>query len=213
MINIVVVDDHPLVHQGVEKVVQKTNDIKVIGDASNWEELVSVLENGLPNGVILDISLPGKNGLDILKDLSELYPRLPVLILSMHSEERFALRALRAGAMGYLNKSSITDQLVEAIRQITTEQKKYISPKTAELLTDETDSTSNTRENPHKLLSDREFQIMCEIASGKDIHRIAEEFSLSTQTIYTYRSRIKEKLNLNSNVEITRYAIENNLIE
>ena len=212
MINVLIVDDHPLVREGLKKVVnQRTTNIQVIGEAANANELMDQLSNCTPDIVILDIAMPGKSGLDVLKEVKEFYPNLPVLILSMHPEDRFAIRALKAGASGYLTKSSISDQLVKAIKRIVTKKKKYISQSLAEELAERFDSHS---EKPlHELLSDREYQILCMIASGKKVNEIAGELSLSVQTVHTYRSRIKEKTGLNTNVEITRYALHNNLID
>lgn len=154
--------------------------------------------------------MPGKSGVDILKDIKQWYPQLPVLILSIHPEERFALRALKAGAWGYLNKSSITKELVNAVRKIASQKRKHINPAVAEQLANQIDVHGGA--SLHDSLSDREFQVLGMIASGKEIGEIADELSLSPNTIHTYRSRIKEKMDLKSNVEITRYAMENDLI-
>lgn len=212
MIKVLIVDDHPLVREGLKKVVsQRTTNIKVIGEASSANQLMGKLAENLPDIVILDIAMPGKSGLDVLKEIKEFYPHLPVLILSMHPEDRFAIRALKAGASGYLTKSSISDQLVKAIKRIVTKKKKYISQSLAEELAERVDSHS---EKPlHESLSDREYQILCMIASGKKVNEIANELSLSVQTVHTYRSRIKDKTGLNTNVELTRYALHNNLID
>lgn len=211
MINIVVVDDHPLMLKGVKIAVDSSIDMEVTGEASNWQELLEILDDHIPDIVILDINIPQKSGLDILKDLQNRHPNLPVLILSMHSEERFAIRALKAGAKGYLNKSSISDELEKAIRRIVTRNKRYITPKVAELISDQV--SSNNHSMPHESLTDREFQIFCKIASGETVNDIADDLCLSTQTVYTYRANIKEKMNFDSNVEMALYAINNNLIE
>ncbi|HEX6983548.1 MAG TPA: response regulator transcription factor [Balneolaceae bacterium] len=212
MIKVFVADDHPLVREGMKKMVnQNTIDIKVIAEAENAHELMDKLRQEVPDIVTLDIAMPGKSGLDVLKEVKELYPNLPVLMLSMHPEDRFAVRALKAGAAGYLTKSSISEQLVNAIRKIVVEKKKYISPELAEQLAERVDINSN--KPPHDLLSDREYQIMCMIAAGAKVNDIAEELSLSTQTVHTYRARIKKKMRLESNVEFTRYALEQDLID
>lgn len=211
MINIVVVDDHPLMQEGVKIVVDNSIDMKVTGKATNWGELLEILNDHIPDIIILDINMPDKSGLDILKDLKNQHPHLPVLILSMHSEERFAVRAIKAGAMGYLNKSSITDELEKAIRRIVNRKKKYITPKVAELMSEQLNDRNHQK--PHEVLTDREFQVFCKIAAGEAVNDIASELSLSTQTVYTYRANIKQKMNFDSNVEMTRYAINNNLIE
>ncbi|PAU94389.1 DNA-binding response regulator [Aliifodinibius salipaludis] len=155
--------------------------------------------------------MPGNSGLELFKQIHNFYPDLPVLLLSVHSEERFAIRALKAGAYGYLNKASISDELIKAIRKIVTENRKYITPEVAEQLASQVDMDKEGA--LHEQLSDREFEVLCMIATGKEVNDIAEELSLSPQTIHTYRARIKEKINISSNVEMTRYAIENNLIE
>jgi DNA-binding NarL/FixJ family response regulator len=211
MINVVIADDHPLIREGIKKVVNGEMDLKIIGEAGNGGELFTILEEKSPNIVVLDITMPGKSGLELLKEINNLYPNLPVLVLSIHSAERFALRALKAGAYGYLTKTSISDELIKAIRKITKEKRRYITQEVAEQLASQVDVSNN---GPlHEKLSDREFEVLCMIASGKEVNGIADELSLSPQTIHTYRKRIKEKMNLSSNVEMTRYAMENNLIE
>lgn len=211
MVKIVIADDHPLIREGVKKVINGKTDLEVIGEAEDGNELLDILTNKTPDILILDITMPGKSGLDLLKHINKLYPDLPVLILSIHSEERFAVRALKAGAYGYLSKTSISEELVKAIRKITVEKRKYITQEVAEQIAFHLDVN---RDTPiHEALSDREFQVLCMIARGMKVTAIAEELSLSPQTIHTYRTRIKEKMNLRSNVQMTRYAIENNLIE
>lgn len=211
MIKIIIADDHPFIREGIKKVIDGEIDLKVVGEAENGHELLDLLRKESPQILILDISMPGKSGLELVKQINELYPKLPVLMLSIHSEERFAIRALKAGAYGYLTKSSISDELIKAIRKITTEKRKYITPGVAEQLASQVDISNNSPR--HEELSDREFQILCMIASGQEVKNIAQELSLSPQTIHTYRTRIKGKLNLSSNVEMTRYAIENDLVE
>lgn len=212
MINVIVADDHLLVREGLKKVIDQTSsEIEVTGEASNAAELMDLLRKGKPDIVILDITLPDKNGLDVLKEIKNIYEDLPVLMLSMHPEDRFAVRTLKAGASGYLTKSSISDQMVTAIRKIVVEKKRYISPTVAEQLAERVNL--NTNKPLHETLSDREFQIMCMIGSGKTVNEIADELSISIQTVHTYRSRIKEKMDLSSNVEITRYALQHNLID
>lgn len=212
MIDLVVADDHPLVREGLKKVVdQHPVDIRVVGEASDAHELMDMLRNQLPDIVILDIAMPGKSGLDVLKEIRNFYPDLPVLILSMHPEDRFAVRALKAGASGYLTKNSISDQLVSAVRRIVEEKKRYISSNVAEKLAEQIDMSND--KPLHEALSDREYQILCKIASGSKVNEIAEELSLSVQTVHTYRSRIKDKMDLKSDVEITRYAMQHDLID
>lgn len=212
MIKIFIADDHPLVREGLKKIAdQGTIDLEVIGEASEGNELMEKLEDADPDLLILDIAMPGKSGLDVLKEVKDFYPDLPVLMLSIHPEDRFAVRSLKAGAHGYLNKRSISDKLITAIRRIVIQKKKYISQDVAEQLASRVDMSGD--KPLHESLSDREFQVMCMIASGKEVNEIADELSLNVQTVHTYRSRIKEKMGLKSNVEFTRYALENNLID
>lgn len=212
MIRVMIADDHPLVREGLNKVLTKgTIDIAVVGEASNASELLNMLSKQSPDIVILDIAMPGRSGMDVLKDIKKFYPNLPVLMLSMHPEERFAVRALKAGASGYMTKTSISDDLVSAIRIIVQQKKRYISPEVGEQLAQQIDS--NNKNTPHELLSDREYEVLCMIASGKKVSTIAKELSLSVQTIHTYRARLKEKMNMKSNVELARYAIQQDLID
>ncbi|MBD3615411.1 MAG: response regulator transcription factor [Gracilimonas sp.] len=212
MIKVIIADDHPLVREGIKKVLVKGDlEIEVIGEASESEELMDLLDKELPNLLILDIGMPGKSGLDMLNEIRQKYKDLRVLMLSMHPEDRFAVRALKAGAYGYLNKESVTGKLLNAIETIVNRNKRYISDKVAEQLVREVnEGESNT---PHEKLSDREFEVMCMIASGKKIKEIAKDLSLSTRTIHTYRSRLMDKMGLRSNVAITRYALTHQLIE
>jgi len=212
MIKVMITDDHQLVREGLKKILEEdTIDIKVDQEASSAAEALQKISESLPDIMILDIGMPGRNGLDVLKDIKELYPRLPVLVLSMHPEDRFAIRAIKAGASGYLTKASVADELVNAIRIIVSQNKKFISPQVAEQLAQQIDGSSEKA--LHETLSDREYQILCMIATGKKSSKIAEELSLSVQTIHTYRTRLKQKMNMKTNVELTRYAILQNLVD
>ena len=208
-IKTIVADDHPLVREGIKKVFENEIDLELCGMATNSNELVAMLESGLPDIVILDMDMPGKSGLDLLKDIKSRYANLPVIILTIHPAERFAVRCLKAGASGYLCKSNLTGDLIKAIREIVIRGRKYITDEVAEQLALQVDIG---KKSAHENLSDREFEILCMIAKGQNIARIASQLMLSSNTIHTYRSRIKEKLNLKSNVEIAHYAIENSLI-
>lgn len=211
MIQVVIADDHPLMREGVKKVLHNEMGIEVIGESSDGKNLLKMLDgSSLPDLLILDISMPGKSGMDLIKDIRNLYPSLPILILSIHPAERFAIRALKAGAEGYLCKSSISDKLVKAINKIIHEKRRYITDDVAEQLALQIDQSGQPL---HESLSDREFEVLCMIAEGKGIAEIADELSLSPHTVHTYRSRIKEKMNLATNVEMTRYAITNDLIQ
>lgn len=210
MISVTIADDHPLMREGIKKVLQNETDIKVIAEATDGEDLLKLLKKKSPDIVIMDLTMPGKSGIDLLKDVNNLYPNLPILILSIHPEDRFAVRALKAGAQGYLSKSSISDKLIAAVRRIVIQKRKYVPPEIAELLISHMDHKNKPL---HETLSNRELEIMCMIATGNTIHDIANKLSISVHTVHTYRSRIKEKLNLDTNVDMTHYAIEHKLID
>ena len=210
MTSILIIDDHSIMRDGLRKILNEQPDMKVVGEASNYHEALSGVEKLSPDIAILDISMPGRNGLDVLKDLKVMHPKLKVLILSMHPEERFALRAIKAGAYGYVTKENAAEELVNAIRKLNHGQK-YISPMLAEQLADHIGSDLNKM--PHELLSDREFEVLTKIAEGHSIKIIADVLSLSPATVATYRARVLEKMGLKSNVELTSYVYRNHLID
>lgn len=209
-INIIIVDDHYFLREGLKKILSDESDIKVIAEAGNADDGLELIRKLSPDIGILDISLPGKSGLDILKDIKLLNSKIKILMLSMHPEERFAVRAIKSGASGYLTKESAPDELVKAIRTVL-KGKKYVSKEFAERLVDLLAGDSD--KVPHELLSDREFEVFIKIASGKKTSIIAKELSLSINTVNTYRLRILDKMNLESNVELTQYALKNNLVD
>lgn len=210
MIKVLIADDHAVVRQGLKRILQDTHAMMVAGEAVNGQEVLEKVRAEAWDVVILDISMPGHSGLDILKELEHERPKLPVLVLSMHSEDQFAMRVLRAGASGYLTKDSAPDELVKAVRKVA-RGGKYVSPLLAEKLAYEIGPDSNKL--PHETLSDREFQVLRMIATGKAVGEIATELSLSPKTISTYRARLLQKMNLTSNAELIHYAIQNHLIE
>ena len=193
MLRIIIADDHAVVRQGLKQIVAETSDMVVAGEADNGQELLDKIKVEDYDVVILDITMPVRNGMDVLKQLRSERPRLPVLILSIHSEEQYASRALRAGASGYLTKESAPDELIAAIRKVSSGGK-YVSSSLAEKLAFELET--GREQTPHEKLSDREYQVMCMIASGKTVMEIAEELLLSEKTISTYRSRILEKMKM-----------------
>jgi len=207
---IIIVDDHELVREGLKKVLLKEPGIQLVGEASNTLELFKLLEETEVDLVVLDISMPGRSGLDIISELKNLNKHIRILILSMHPEERFALRALKAGASGYLSKEAAARELVTAIRKIMSGGR-YVSANLADHLLSNLDN--DLGKLPHENLSNREFEIFRLIAKGKSVGQIAEELILSVNTITSYRSRMMEKMNFSSNAEIVRYAIEHKLIE
>jgi DNA-binding NarL/FixJ family response regulator len=210
MLRILVADDHEVVRKGLVKVLSETLQPVKIEEASNGQEAVSKASKTEYDLVVLDMKMPGKSGLDALKELKQHRPKLPVLILSMLPEEQFAVRAIRAGASGYLTKDAAGDELVLAIRKAL-KGERYISGSLAEILAGDLDGDSE--KPPHEILSDREYQVMLMIASGKPVGAIAKELCLSVKTISSYRTNILLKTRMKNNAEITHYAIQNNLVD
>ena len=210
MYRVLVADDHGVVRRGINQILEETSDFRAAGEATNAEELLGLLQTGKWEALILDLNMPGRGGLDVLKDIHRRWPRLPVLVLSMHDEKQFAPRVIKAGASGYMNKESAPIELVNALRKIVTGGK-YISSAVAETLA--SDLQQATPGSPHSQLSDREFEVLRLIASGKTVSEIAVQISLSVKTISTYRQRLLEKMGMKTNAEVTRYAIENKLVD
>jgi len=209
MIKILTVDDHGVVREGIKRIVSKEPDMIVTGEASNYGEVLDLISKNDYNIVLLDISMPGRSGLDILKQIKEQKPNLPVLVLSMHPEEQLALRTLKIGSSGYLTKESAPEELIDAIRKVASGGR-YVSLSLAEKLTFYLND--NIEKPLHEKLSNREYQVMCMIASGKTIKEIAKELSLSVNTISTNRARILKKMKIKTNAELTFYAISYGLI-
>jgi two-component system, NarL family, invasion response regulator UvrY len=209
-IKILIADDHSIVREGLKQIVAEEKDMFVAGEAENVSRLLNLLQENVFDILVLDINMPGRSGLEALKDIKQNYPHLPVLILSMFSEDQYGLRAIKAGASGYLKKASAPTELVSAIRKIVFGGK-YINQSLAEKLADNFGGAK--KEMLHEKLSDREYQIMCNIALGKTAEEIAQDLSISINTVYTYRTRIFEKMSIRSNVELTKYVLQNKLIE
>jgi two-component system invasion response regulator UvrY len=203
-----IADDHELVRRGLHGLLRDEYPVARITEAGSATDALDVIEGQPCDLAIVDINLPGRDGLELLRDLRRLYPRLPVLIVSAHAEEEFAVRALKLGAAGYVSKQSASDILAAAVRRIL-EGGRYVSPSVAERLARA--AAEGWSGQPHEALSHRELQVLRKIAAGSTIKEIAADLSLSEKTIATYRSRISEKLNLSSNVELTRYAIQHGL--
>jgi two-component system invasion response regulator UvrY len=210
MIRVLIADDHSIVRQGLKQILEETDDLSVEGEASNGNEAMQKIRDMEWDVVLMDVSMPGKNGIETLKEIRQEKPDLPVLILSMYPEDQYAIRLIRAGASGYLTKESAPEQLVAAIRTVS-QGRKYISPSVAELLALEIGSKSDRP--PHEQLSNREDQIFRMIALGKTVSQIAEELKLSVKTASTYRTRILEKMHMKTNAELTHYAIRNGLVD
>ncbi len=210
MIRILVADDHTVVREGLKHIIEDSSDIIVTDEAVNGKEVLNKVRKDDYDLVLLDIAMPGTTVFDILGEIKSTRPELPVLILSMYPEERYASRVLKAGTAGYLTKDSAADKLITAIQKVS-RGKKYISSSLAEKLAFESLEKA-TEKKTHEELSNREYEVMCTIASGRTLEEIAETLSLSPKTISTYRTRILEKMNMNSNAEIIHYAIENKLV-
>ncbi len=209
MIKILLADDHAMFRAGVKRIIEEESDMRVEGEAANGQEVMSKILNENYDVVVLDLNMPGRNGIDILDEIKSLKPNVAVLMLSMYSEDQFAVRALRAGASGYLTKESASEELIAAIRKIA-QGSKYITSSVAEILA--TDIDSHADRPPHEKLSNREYEVMLMISLGKKIGKIAEELNLSGKTISTYRARILEKMEMETNAELTQYAITNRLL-
>jgi two-component system invasion response regulator UvrY len=208
MLKILIADDHPVVRRGLKQIVAEIPGMAVIDEAVNGWEVLSKIKTCDYDVVLLDITMPGKDGIDVLTQMKSEKSRLPVLVLTMHPEEQFAVRALRAGASGYLTKESAADELVTAIQKLSSGGK-YVSSSLAEKLAS---VVQEAEQLPHETLSNREYQVMCLLASGRTTTQIAGELSLSVKTISTYRSRILEKMKMKNNAELIHYAIENRLV-
>jgi two-component system, NarL family, invasion response regulator UvrY len=210
MRRILLADDHEIVRKGLMKVLTETFQPVEVEEARNGQEAVSKVVKGRYDLVVLDIKMPGKSGLDALKEIRQHQPRLPVVILSMYPEDQLAVRAMRAGASGYLTKECASDELVLAIQKALTGEK-YVSGSLAQILAEELDKDPDKL--PHEILSDREHQVMLMIASGKTVGGIAKELCLSVKTISSHRANVLLKTGMKNNAEITRYAIQNNLVD
>lgn len=209
MIRILIADDHAVVRRGLAQILAEAPEITSVGEAQNANEIMSLIRSQTFDLVILDLALPDKNGLEVLKDVKREHPKLPVLVLSMHPEDQYALRVLKAGAAGYLTKESAPEELITAIKKVL-KGGRYISSQLAEQLV--LDLGAGATKPIHDSLSDREYQIMCLIASGKTISEVADLLAISVKTASTYRTRILEKMQMKTNAELTHYAIQQKLV-
>jgi len=210
IIKVVIADDHAIVREGLKQILADTGDIVVAADAESGADAVKVARRKKCDVMLLDISMPDRSGIDVLKQLHKEFPDMAVLMLSMHREDQYAIRSLKAGAAGYLNKQSAPDELVNAIRQVAA-GKKYISPALAQELANHLSEDHEAM--PHEGLSDREYQTLIMIASGKTVSEIAADLALSVKTISMYRTRLLQKMKLRHNAELTHYAIKHHLVE
>jgi two-component system invasion response regulator UvrY len=207
---ILIVDDHAVVRQGIKQIIINMDTPVEVGEAGNGGDAVRMLRDGTWDMVLLDINLPGKNGIEVLKQIKSEWKKLPVLMLSMYSEDQYAMRAIRSGASGYMSKETAPDELLNAINKVMCGGC-YISAEVAEKLAFEPEQGGD--ELPHHELSDREYEVLRLIASGNTVSEIADQLALSVKTISTYRSRILEKMRMKHNAELTHYAIKHKLVE
>lgn len=210
LIKVLIADDHAIVREGLRQILADTKDIVVAGDAENAFDAIKLVHASDCQVLLLDISMPDRSGIEVLKQLRKECPNTAVLMLSMHREDQYAIRSMKAGAAGYLNKQSAPAELVSAIRQVA-DGRKYISAALAQELANQVNDTYDLP--AHETLSDREFQTLTMIASGKSVTDIANELMLSVKTISMYRARLLQKMKLRHNAELTHYAVKNRLIE
>ena len=206
---ILIVDDHALLREGLKRIINASEGMVVADEAGDGQEALKKVCANDYDAVTLDIAMPGRDGIAVLTEIKRAKPSLPVLIMSSHPEEQYALRAYRAGASGYLSKMSPRDEIIGALQKLL-QGKRYYTPEFAETLLD--NLGNDNHEKPHDVLSNREYQVLCLIASGKPVGKVADQLALSVKTISTYRAIILRKLNMSNNAELTRYAIENQLV-
>jgi len=210
VIKIIIADDHIIIRAGIKQLLEGAHDMVVAGEASDGQRLIQEIQKNHYDVIVIDISMPGRNGIEIIKQIRASGDKTPILALSYYPEEQFAIRVLKAGACGYMNKDVQPEELVEAIYKVA-RGGTYVSPAVAEKLAMNINMTQDA--SPHESLTDREHEVFLKIAGGMTVSEIADEMFLSVKTVSTYRARILEKLNLKNNAEITYYAIRNNLIE
>lgn len=208
MIRVLLADDHPIVREGLRKHLEDEEGFEIVGEATDSREAYRLAVDNEPDVVVLDLEMPGRGGLDTLRELKRVKPDIAVLILSRHDEDPFAVRSIRSGASGYLSKQSVSEELGEAIRKVAAGDR-YISPSVAATLAMHLENPSEGK--PHEALSDRELQVLCMMGKGMTATEIADDLCLSVKTISTYRSRILDKMELENNAQLIRYAIENEL--
>jgi DNA-binding NarL/FixJ family response regulator len=211
MIRVLLADDHSIVRDGLRRIVEESDDIEVIAEAADGKEAIQQTHVTSPDVAIIDISMPGQDGLEVINQLHSFYPKLPIIVLTMHEEEQYVVRAIEAGAMGYITKRSASEQLLKAIRKVHAGSR-YLTDQAAELLALRV-ARGTVGQSPLDSLSTRELQVLRRLALGHTNREIAESYHISIKTVDTYRSRLLKKLNLRNNAELSRFAMQNGLIE
>ncbi|HPJ38132.1 MAG TPA: response regulator transcription factor [Spirochaetota bacterium] len=206
----IIADDHVIIRKGIIHILTESKDLGEIDEAGDGQELLEKARKKAYDLILLDITMPGRSGIEVLKQLRIEHPKIPVIILSMHSEDQYALRAIKSGAAGYLTKEILPDRLVEAVATVLS-GRKYITPTIAEQLANQFDE--DISKTPHEKLTDREYEILCRIASGSTVTNIAQELFLSVKTVSTYRHRILQKMNMKNNAELIKYCVDNQLVD
>jgi two-component system, NarL family, invasion response regulator UvrY len=210
VVRVLIADDHAILRRGLKEILMRELDGVMCGEAENGQQALDQIQSRDWDLLILDITMPGRDGLDVLKNLKALRPRLPVLVLSMHPEDQYGNRVRKAGALGYMNKESAPEELMKAVRKLLGGGR-YVSPALAETLA--WDLSHDTGRPAHERLSDREFEVLRRIASGKTVGQIADELHLGVPTVSTYRARILEKMNMSTTAELIHYALRNHLVD
>jgi len=209
LIKVLLADDHAIFRAGLRRLVEEAGDMVVVAEAANGREAIEQIHHATPDVVVIDISMPGLDGLEVISQLSFSHPKLPILVLTMHEEEQYVVRTIASGAMGYINKRSVPEQLVKAIRKVHAGGR-YLTEEAAEILALRM-ASGDRMESPLECLSNREIQVVRRLALGQTTREIAEIYHISIKTVDTYRSRLLQKLNLRNNAELTRFAIQNDL--
>ena len=210
MIRVLLADDHAIFRAGLRRLVEEAGDMAVIAEAADGHEAIKRIHDVMPDVVVIDISMPGLDGLEVISQLNFSHPKLPILVLTMHEEEQYVVRTIAAGAMGYITKRSVPELLVKAIRKVHAGGR-YLTEEVAEILALRM-ASGDRMESPLDCLSNREIQVLRRLALGQTTREIAEVYQLSVKTVDTYRSRLLQKLNLRNNAELTRFAIQNDLV-
>lgn len=212
MIKILIADDYDLIREGLKKILKQEPDMEVVAEAKNGAEVIPVLQKQVIDVIVLDITMPVRDGIDVLKDITKYYAHIPVLVLTMHAEQKYAMRALMAGAAGYINKESTSKELVKAIKKVVAGGK-YITPELAEYLVESIQGGNNRVDLLHELLSDKEFQILRKLAAGVPVKQVSEELNITVSTVHTYKGRIFKKMGLSTIPDLTKYCMQHQLLD